>query len=87
MKHLAVLLFLAFLVGCSASEDDSEEKRTVPIYTRSCSLCRVYGRSFSCVKFTNTYTLCKGLFFNDEDTCVQRSGYFTSTPIRGCFIF
>uniref|UniRef100_A0A2M4CAK4 Putative secreted protein n=1 Tax=Anopheles marajoara TaxID=58244 RepID=A0A2M4CAK4_9DIPT len=86
MKHLVVLLFLAFLVA-GGSCHNSVEVADIPIYTRSCSLCRVYGKNFSCVKFTNTYTLCKGLFFSDDDTCVLRSGYFTASPVRGCFIF
>uniref|UniRef100_A0A182NGQ1 Uncharacterized protein n=1 Tax=Anopheles dirus TaxID=7168 RepID=A0A182NGQ1_9DIPT len=74
---------LAILVGYSVALPGNA---TIPIFARSCSLCRMYGIPRSCTTYSRAYTQCNGMWFDTEATCIKRAGIYTNDPKEGCFM-
>uniref|UniRef100_A0A182R1E7 Kazal-like domain-containing protein n=1 Tax=Anopheles farauti TaxID=69004 RepID=A0A182R1E7_9DIPT len=74
---------LAIVVALSVT---AHADATIPIFARSCSLCRMYGTPRSCTTYNRAYTQCNGMFFDSEATCVMRAGIYVSEPKEGCFM-
>uniref|UniRef100_A0A182S2L7 Kazal-like domain-containing protein n=1 Tax=Anopheles funestus TaxID=62324 RepID=A0A182S2L7_ANOFN len=77
---LIISALLAVLVGLSVAHEE------IPVFARSCSLCRLRGSPRSCTPAIRTYVQCDGMYLASIADCTRRAGLYLTENKRGCYL-
>uniref|UniRef100_A0A182WFF3 Uncharacterized protein n=1 Tax=Anopheles minimus TaxID=112268 RepID=A0A182WFF3_9DIPT len=79
-------LIISALLAVFAGLGFAEEPTPIPIFARSCSLCRMRGSPRSCTTVIRGYVQCNGMNLYSVTACTRRAGIYVTEPKMGCYM-